>query len=94
MLNEHCSCGSPFYSLIGYKEMDGSPFSSKKFIVHGSPGYTWQFFAFLISREKERKITNFSRKCEKIAIKLKSDISTLVNYKKLGPYHTYANNLS
>ena len=25
-----CSCGSPFSSLIGYKEMDGSPFSSKK----------------------------------------------------------------
>ena len=51
------------------------------------PHYTWQFFAFLISREKERKISNFSRKSEKIAIKLKSDISTLVNYKKLGPYH-------
>ena len=51
------------------------------------PHYTWQFFAFLISREKARKITNFSRKSEKIARKLKNDISTLVNYKKLGPYH-------
>ena len=56
--------------------------------------YTWQFFAFLISREKARKITNFLQKSEKIARKLKNDISTLVNYKKLGPYHTYANNLS
>ena len=51
------------------------------------PDYTWQFFAFLISCEKARKITNFSRKSEKIARKLKNDISTLVNYKKLGPYH-------
>ena len=49
--------------------------------------YTWQFFAFLISQEKARKVTNFLRKSEKIARKLKNDISTLVNYKKLGPYH-------
>ena len=46
--NQLRSCGSPFSSLIGYKEMDGFPFSSKKkystwiVIIYPGPGSeTW-----------------------------------------------------
>ena len=33
------------------------------------PDYTWQFFAFLISRKKARNFLNLSRKSEKNARK-------------------------
>ena len=54
-----------------------------RFFFRYNSGYTWQFFALLISREKARKSLNFSRKSEKNARKHKNDFFSLVNYKEL-----------